>query len=99
MAALSDCDPIAPEYCLFPFPNDFYTKEDPSTETGLRLRLTTSMMPPDDKNVSFDPMHWNTLDGFSPLPSIMTYLGNVSLDNVAGHRVRVPLRTPASAND
>ena len=86
--ALGNCDPIAPEYCLFPYPNNFFAEADPSTETGLRLRLNSDMLPIDTKNGTIDPVNWNTLDGFSPMPSIMTFFGNVSLDNVPGHRVR-----------
>ena len=29
-----DCDPLAPEYCGVPYPNDYWTEEDESTVTG-----------------------------------------------------------------
>ncbi|MEZ5155024.1 MAG: hypothetical protein R2718_02830 [Solirubrobacterales bacterium] len=62
------CDPIsAPgEQCLFPYPNDFYTRPDDSTPTGLRLDLDTGSMPTNASGKPVDPAEINTSDGFSP---------------------------------
>ena len=62
------CDPIsAPgEQCLFPYPNDFYTREDPSTPTGRRLDLKVAAMPTNAGGTPVDPTELNTSDGFSP---------------------------------
>jgi len=62
------CDPIsAPgEQCLFPYPNDFYTRADGSTPTGLRLDLKTASMPTNQSGKPIDPAEINTSDGFSP---------------------------------
>ena len=62
------CDPIsAPgEQCLFPYPNDFYTRADSSTTTGLRLDLKEASMPTNAHDVHVDPTELNTSDGFSP---------------------------------
>ncbi len=62
------CDPIsAPgEQCLFPYPNDFYTRADASTETGLRLDLKEASMPTNAGGTPVDPTEINTSDGFSP---------------------------------
>ena len=62
------CDPIsaAGEQCLFPYPNDFYTRSDPSAPTGLRLDLKTASMPTNAGGTPVDPTEINTSDGFSP---------------------------------
>ena len=39
------CDPIDPQACLLPWPNDFFTAADPSTDTGRRLNLNLLAMP------------------------------------------------------
>ncbi len=66
--AADRCDPIgAPgELCLFPYPNDFYTRPDDSTPTGLRLDLKTDSMPGNASGKPVDPTEMNTSDGFSP---------------------------------
>ena len=62
------CDPISAlgQQCLFPYPNDFYTRPDASTPTGLRLDLKRDSMPQNASGVPVDPTEMNTSDGFSP---------------------------------
>eukprot|EP00730_Choanoeca_flexa_P010521 TRINITY_DN1839_c0_g1_i1.p1 TRINITY_DN1839_c0_g1~~TRINITY_DN1839_c0_g1_i1.p1 ORF type:complete len:645 (+),score=114.50 TRINITY_DN1839_c0_g1_i1:2-1936(+) len=72
-AALADpwhCDSLDPSICGYPFPNNFF-KDD---TTGF-LNLTIDTFPKTKNNNSIDPNvgGWNTLDGFSPIPSIITY--------------------------
>ena len=66
-AAASPCDPIDAGYCLFPFPNDYFSAGDLSSPTGRRLALASRAMPANEHlpNGSFDPTRWNVLDGFS----------------------------------
>ena len=33
------CDPLDPAVCLQPFPNDYFTVADPSTDTGRRVNF------------------------------------------------------------
>jgi hypothetical protein len=51
---------------LYPWPNDAYTRADPSTDTGLRLDLKLNQMPKDAAGVPIDPTAFNRNDGFSP---------------------------------
>jgi hypothetical protein len=62
------CDPISEpgQQCLFPYPNDFYTRADSSTPTGRRLDLKSASMPQNKDGVPIDPTDINTSDGFSP---------------------------------
>jgi hypothetical protein len=39
------CDFLDPAYCLFPFPNDYFTVADPSTSTGRRVAFHPASMP------------------------------------------------------
>ncbi|HET8784583.1 MAG TPA: hypothetical protein VFM38_03045, partial [Candidatus Limnocylindrales bacterium] len=68
VATADRCDPIAAPggQCLFPYPNDFYTRPDDSTPTGLRLDLKTASMPTNASGTPVDPAEINTSDGFSP---------------------------------
>ncbi len=69
VADAAKCDPIAPidsGECLFPYPNNYFTKADPSTPTGLRLDLKPTATPQNNHGVNVDPSEINTSDGFSP---------------------------------
>src|SRR5215211_6416051 len=75
------CDPLDPSACLYPWPNDHFTRADPTSPTGKRLALQDDWMPKNrfGKPVSAAPYNWN--DGFSP--------GNMMVTKVPG------LDTPA----
>ncbi|MEZ0114713.1 hypothetical protein ABH920_008748 [Catenulispora sp. EB89] len=64
--AHTGCDPIAGPACLLPFPDDWYTRPDPSTPTGRRIDFSASDLPASALAGSADPTAWNRLDGFSP---------------------------------
>ena len=51
---------------LLPWPNDAYTKPDPTTDTGRRLNLQLTDMPANAAGVPVDPTEFNRNDGFSP---------------------------------
>jgi hypothetical protein len=64
-----DCDFIGAQegsLCLMPFPDDYYTVKDSSTETGKRLNLHDAAMPQNASNVSMAAGPYNASDGFSP---------------------------------
>src|SRR3546814_16730888 len=48
MLSADRCDPIDPHYCLFPWPNDYFTVDDASSDTGKRIKLKLLSKP---KNV------------------------------------------------
>jgi hypothetical protein len=60
------CDFIGAAVCQFPWPNNYFTKRDRSTDTGLRLALTKSAMPRNKNGKPIDPTDMNRADGFSP---------------------------------
>jgi hypothetical protein len=60
------CDFIGAAVCQFPWPNDYFTKRDRRTDTGLRLALRKSVMPRNRYQEPIDPTDMNRADGFSP---------------------------------
>ncbi len=41
------CDPLVPERCLLPLPNDFYTVADDSMPNGRRIEFAAASLPAD----------------------------------------------------
>jgi hypothetical protein len=66
------CDPIDPAQCMLPYPNDWFTKPDPSSATGRRLDLTVAMMPHNVNGKPIEPQEFNRSDGFSAGAQILT---------------------------
>lgn len=60
------CDFLDPAVCLQPFPNDYFTTNDPSSPTGRRLALNGQSMPANIAGAHIDPTDMNRADGFSP---------------------------------
>ena len=77
------CDPLDPEYCIFPWPNNVYTVEDPDSPTGLRVSLDPTSLPMDRDGETMDVTRWQVADGFSPGASIMTQLPGASETGLA----------------
>lgn len=65
------CDPIDGRQCNMPFPNNFNTRADASSPTGLRLNFLPDAMPKNVSGVTLDPTDWNLSDGFSPGSAIL----------------------------
>jgi hypothetical protein len=66
------CDLVDPAVCLFPWPNDAFTKRDKSTATGRRLHLLRSATPRNKAGKPIDPTDMNRADGFSPGSMLLT---------------------------
>ena len=60
------CDFIGAAVCQLPWPNDYFTRRDRRTDTGLRLALRKSAMPRNKSGTPIDPTDMNRADGFSP---------------------------------
>jgi hypothetical protein len=68
------CDFLEPAYCLFPWPNDFFTVADASTDTGHRVSLPLAGMPKNLAMLPLRPDEWNRNDGFSPGQLMVTHV-------------------------
>jgi len=89
------CDPLDPSACLFPFPNNFFTTPDESSETGLRVDFLPTAMPRNGTEVTeggegkpVDPLEWNRNDGFSPGSAVMTLVPGLDLHATWGTQDR-----------
>lgn len=89
------CDPLDASVCLFPFPNDLFTVEDDSTDTGRRIAFHPLAMPRSGTEVTeggegkpIDPTEWNRNDGFSPGSMVMTHVPGIDLHATWGTRDR-----------
>ena len=73
------CDFLDPSVCLYPFPNDFFTVADLTTDTGRRVSFPTVAMPKNASQVAMDPTPYGGNDGFSPGSTILTRVPGVDL--------------------
>src|SRR5512135_743654 len=78
------CDPMDPALCLLPFPNDRFTRPDPTTATGLRIDFSPLEMPRNVAGKPIDPTEWNRQDGFSPGSMILTFVPGLDLHRTWG---------------
>src|SRR3954451_24447102 len=76
-SAVDGCDALDPSVCMLPFPNDYFTKADPSTKTGRLLDLSLLRMPRNRAAKPIDPTDWNRADGFSPGSLIVTKITQI----------------------
>jgi hypothetical protein len=72
LANAERCDFLDPASCLFPWPNDRFTRPDPTSRTGRRVNLSAESMPRNAGGVPVDPAEYNRADGFSPGQLIVT---------------------------
>lgn len=84
LSAISDdCDPLVPEHCGYPLPNDFWTASDSAGKTHLAFGATTlPINAASGKRV--DPATWNAHDGWSPGEELVTYLAGATATGLAG---------------
>ena len=84
------CDGLDPAVCLLPWPNDYFTVADASTDTGRRLNLDILSMPRNVAGKPIEPIDQNRNDGFSPGTPIITKVPG--LDNEAAFANTDPVR-------
>ena len=86
-----DCDFLIEDSCLLPYPSSFFLAADGSTPTGLRIHYAPTALPQKSGGPHIDPTDWNTLDGFSPGPVILSLFPDtgspvdLTASNVAFH--------------
>jgi hypothetical protein len=75
----ADCDPIVPERCLLPEPNDYYTVADATSRTGRRVAFTPNGVPHNLSGTPLDTVELNRFDGFSPGSALLMWMPTVDL--------------------
>lgn len=71
------CDPIDPAACMAPFPNDYFTKTDSTTDTGLRVDFDADKIVKNSDGKSAFNDAYNRNDGFSPNSVIVTRIAGI----------------------
>ena len=73
------CDFLDQSECMYPFPSDYLTVADPTTDTGRRVHFAVATMPKNSSMVPITPTEYNNSDGFSPGTSMLLKIPNVDL--------------------
>jgi hypothetical protein len=85
------CDFTDPAVCLYPWPNDYFTKKSRDTATGLRLNLNRESMPANKDGVRIDPTDQNRADGFSPGSMMVTKVPGLDSPEAAARSKLPPI--------
>jgi hypothetical protein len=93
------CDPLDPTVCLQPWPNDYFTKADPSTDTGRRLDLHTDQTPANTGGAHIDTTDIDRADGFSPGNLITVKIPKVATQAAFDNTGFVPITDPHQYTD
>lgn len=93
------CDFLDPAVCLQPWPNDYFTKNDPSTPTGKRLNLHPESTPANKSDVHVDPTDFNRADGFSPGNQIIVKIPEVETPAAFENSGMVPITNLRAYDD
>src|SRR3712207_1578603 len=95
LGAQTQCDPIDPAVCLQPFPNDFFTEPDPTTETGRRIAFSDALMPKNKHGKPISAADFNYSDGFSPGQAIFTRIPGLDTLEAFRNSKMPPIDDPA----
>ena len=77
----ADCQPFSGGPCLLPFPNNLFTRHDPTSQTGLRVALPAGAMPVNSSGQRVSVAPYDRADGFSPGSAAIVHVPG--LDNAA----------------
>ena len=79
LPTMAACDFLNREYCQYPWPSNFFTVPDATTDTGLRVNLDVLQMPRNVAGITLNPADWNRNDGFSPGQAILARVPELDL--------------------
>ena len=85
------CDFLDPTVCMQPWPNDYFTVADGTTDTGRRLNFDADSMPKNKNSVPIDPTEFNRADGFSPGNKILVKVDAVDTPAAFNNSGFVPI--------
>ena len=92
---VTQCDPLDPAVCLQPFPNDFFTQDDPSSQTGRRIAFNDLVMPKNRFGKPIEASDFNYSDGFSPGQAIFTRIPGLDTMKAFRNSDLPPIDDPA----
>jgi len=70
----------AAQRCMLPYPSNWFTRKDATSDTGLRVNIAQASMIANHAGVHINPAEWNKDNGFSPDPKIMATLPGLIKD-------------------
>src|SRR5262249_36537143 len=68
------CDPLVPEQCMLPFPNDYFTVADSRSPPRRRIHFTPEGLPKNTSAVPLEAAELNRSDGFSPGAAVLFWM-------------------------
>jgi hypothetical protein len=93
------CDVLDPSVCLYPFPNNHFTVEDGTSNTGKRLNLDQASMPQNGDGTPIDVTDYNRADGFGPGGPIALHISGLDNAEALEETGGVPLSDLAAYDD
>src|SRR5438552_7598717 len=77
--------------CMLPFPDDYYTKADPTSPTGRRIDFRELAMPTNAAGAPIEAAPYNVGDGFSPGSVITLKIPGIDTAADVGATKAVPI--------
>jgi hypothetical protein len=94
LSRADDCDFIAEPkegMCMLPFPDDFYTVDDPASPTGKRIHFTDAAMPQNKNGVPISASNYDLSDGFSQGQGIVVKIPGIETQEAVDANGFVPI--------
>jgi hypothetical protein len=85
------CQPFSGAACLFPFPDNRFTRSDPRSHTGLRVQLPAAAMPVNVHGARIAIAPYDRADGFSPGSAIVLHVPGLDTTAAMSRTGAVPL--------
>src|SRR5262245_28290863 len=70
----AECDPLVPERCLLPYPNDYFTVPDAGTHTRRRVHFEPDALPKNTAGSPLDAAELGQSDGWSPGSALLLWM-------------------------
>ncbi|MEO8966157.1 MAG: hypothetical protein ABI355_01060 [Solirubrobacteraceae bacterium] len=87
----ASCQPFSSAACLFPFPDNRFTRSDLRSRTGLRVQLPTAAMPVDVHGARIAVGPYDRADGFSPGSAVILHVPGLDTNAAMSRTGAVPL--------
>ncbi|HXO09006.1 MAG TPA: hypothetical protein VN880_13290, partial [Solirubrobacteraceae bacterium] len=91
----ADCQPYSGRPCLFPFPDNRFTRADKHSVTGRRVNLPAKAMPANTAGQRITVGPYNRNDGFSPGSAIVLHVQGLDNQRAMNRTGAVPLTNMA----
>src|SRR5437660_10164505 len=80
--------------CMLPFPDDYYTKADPTSPTGRRIDFRELAMPQNASGTPIEAAPYNVGDGFSPESVVTVQIPGIETAAAVAAIQTVPINRP-----